>query len=450
MVQLRPPVCDKTDNYEFCLLVVRDVFELRNQLIFAKRQKERIDRKIQKLEGWVDNDIGIDRNNYRIPGTSSSWDTLTELVKIKKGMDSLRKGIFDTIEIKNNVLASALLDEGVGDRLRSESPGEPISDFLSFGEKTTNKKNILGKAIADSIMNSISRITRKTKLANRQYKYDIENLVNAQELSDITYNTQQDSIRDQIELFESLQRRNINNLGEEVSRNMDKWSKMLTPESLGKLIEYTNLNSEYLTLMNELESNNPTSSNLTKLVTTVSRNGNLDKFREREVSNTKDEIENLNKQKKEWSIYQNSIAKLVPNMFSEDEDTVRKTMTDMLTELPKIKPTLYYEDAKVVSARQNDIDAISELREKMKKLYEDGERTKEEYDNFMKASEASILNLTKGSSRIMKSQPPVNTEDTLIDDFFKKGTYLDKKTREIVLQEYNPKNGYQKYFIRNK
>ena len=57
MVQLNPPVCDNSDDYLLCLTVVKEIQELRFQMIYSEEQQNRLDRKIEELKSWITNDL---------------------------------------------------------------------------------------------------------------------------------------------------------------------------------------------------------------------------------------------------------------------------------------------------------------------------------------------------------------------------------------------------------
>ena len=332
------------------------------------------------------------------------------------------------------------------------------------------------KAIADAIIESVLDETRDAKLVNKQYDLDLENLDNTLETLKVGYKNQLNSIKNQQQVFKHLQQRNISKISREVKKDYARWKKALTPKTLGGLIEFSNLNSQYLTELNELESNNPTESNLSKLVTMMSRDStiNIDEFRKREIEATKKEIDKLVDRKNEWSLYYDALRRILFYMFSPKEETVRTALFEISSELPGLKPTIFLEDAKIRSKRQKDVDRLKVLMVEAKEAFESNKITKEQYDSFIKESRDQIIGVgqdiddldiiekisktSKKDLRAKESELGLVADKQALDEIEKKaleeelakqkkivkglktdmnsGSLVDRKIRVVMLNQY--------------
>jgi len=450
MVQLNPPVCDTSDDYLLCLTVVKEIQELRFQMIYSEEQQNRLDRKIEELKSWITNDLRASEDkgffetytglNYSEP----MWNKVSRLADLKSQIDELRIKIDTNKEFKKDLkykdVIAILTNDNVAQKVIADiKPGKvvtlaDIAASISVDKKYTPLTNSFGrtrgaklikstkmtktkpkdselvegdvteasltmnpaaveKAIANAIVESVLDETRDAKLVNKQYDLDLENLDNTLETLKVGYKNQLNSIKNQQEVFRHLQQRNISKISREVKKDYARWKKVLTPETLGGLIEFSNLNSQYLTELNELESNNPTESNLSKLVTMMSRDStiNIDEFRKREIEATKKEIDLLVDRKNEWSLYYDALKRIISYMFSPKEETVRTALFEISSELPGLKPTIFLEDAKIRSKRQKDVDRLKVLMVEAKEALDSNKITQEQYDSFIKESRDQII-----------------------------------------------------------
>ena len=529
MVQLNPPVCDNSDDYLLCLTVVKEIQELRFQMIYSEEQQNRLDRKIEELKSWITNDLRAseDKGFLGLNYSEPIWNKVSRLADLKRQIDEMRIQIDTDKEFKKDLkykdVIAILTNDNVAQKVIADiKPGKivtlaDIAASISVDKKYTPLTNSFGrtrgaklikskkmtktkpkdpelkegvvteasltmnpaavkKAIADAIIESVLDETRDAKLVNKQYDLDLENLDNTLETLKVGYKNQLNSIKNQQQVFKHLQQRNISKISREVKKDYARWKKALTPKTLGGLIEFSNLNSQYLTELNELESNNPTESNLSKLVTMMSRDStiNIDEFRKREIEATKKEIDKLVDRKNEWSLYYDALKRILFYMFSPKEETVRTALFEISSELPGLKPTIFLEDAKIRSKRQKDVDRLKVLMVEAKEAFESNKITKEQYDSFIKESRDQIIGVgqdiddldiiekisktSKKDLRAKESELGLVADKQALDEIEKKaleeelakqkkivkglktdmnsGSLVDRKIRVVMLNQY--------------
>jgi hypothetical protein len=423
MVQLRPPICYISNDRPLCMQVIKNIHELRSQSMYAEEMERKIDQKIILLKSWVSDDLKPPNEDTLLEkfgfwSNDTGWERLLKLSQLKKDIDTLKDEIEGEVEFKEDlkfkdvinmlkyddiaqkVIANILPGQEVSltdiassissDRkyvprensfgiripftnINTKQINKPKQMSKSYDPKTveegkltemslqlTQQRNIVQKSIGEAILDSVMDESRNVKLQNKQFDLDLENLDNDLQTLELTYKNQKNNIIGQQGVFKHLQKRNISSISEEVKKDYARWKKVLTPKTLTKLIKFSNLNSQYLSKLNELESNNPTESNLIKLVTLFSKDSTLkkDKFRLREIEKITEEIKDLVEFKDQWGLYYEEIRRILFFLFSDRPETVKNGIFEISSKLPDLKPTMFMEDAKIKSKRQQDVDKL--------------------------------------------------------------------------------------------
>jgi hypothetical protein len=391
--------------------------------MYAEEMERKIDQKIILLKSWVSDDLKPPNEDTLLEkfgfwSNDTGWERLLKLSQLKKDIDTLKDEIEGEVEFKEDlkfkdVINMLKYDDIAQKVIANILPGQEVSltdiassissdrkyvprensfgiriPFTNINTKQINKpkqmskssspetveegkltemslqltqqRNIVQKSIGEAILDSVMDESRNVKLQNKQFDLDLENLDNDLQTLELTYKNQKNNIIGQQGVFKHLQKRNISSISEEVKKDYARWKKVLTPKTLTKLIKFSNLNSQYLSKLNELESNNPTESNLIKLVTLFSKDSTLkkDKFRLREIEKITEEIKDLVEFKDQWGLYYEEIRRILFFLFSDRPETVKNGIFEISSKLPDLKPTMFMEDAKIKSKRQQDVDKL--------------------------------------------------------------------------------------------
>ena len=92
MVVVNPAICEKTDNYRYCMQVIKEIYSLRYEIVFALQKIERTDARIKKLESWKDSKLD-----------NKKWSTLKELIYLTQSLQKQRDAIFKDITLAPSI-----------------------------------------------------------------------------------------------------------------------------------------------------------------------------------------------------------------------------------------------------------------------------------------------------------------------------------------------------------
>jgi len=438
MVQLRPPICDNSGDYLLCLQSIQKFHESRSQMIYAEEMQNKINKKIESLQNWIDKDLikpifNTSWNSMKgtIYSDDTGWEKIIKLSKLKKDINTKKEEILnmDTTDLYENDIKfedmiKILSNDKIANKvIKSISPNLNVSLIdianavsntkkgLKFGmepvvlRRTNNKSspdygtasNLLTdtkavkKAVAETIINYIIDEAGMIKLKNKQYTLDLENLDNNLTTLGVIYNNQKTSMSEQKELLENLKERNILNLSNQI-KEKNLWRHVLTSDTIAQIIDLSNLNTIYLNEMNELEALDPTESNLNKLITLFSNDESTaynDKYRLMEIDKIKEKIKKLEKQRSEWGKYHGFVNTVVGNLLSENEDIVKKGLKELATDIRP--PTDDIEDAKVRSKKDNDIDKLKFVMADVEKAFKEGSISETQRDKLIDDATNEII-----------------------------------------------------------
>ena len=470
MVQLNPPICKTSDDHRMCMQVIKDVYNLRYEIIFAEEMQKNIQKNIDKLENWKENRLD-----------STYWDNVATLVESKKKLDLVEKDIAENTKfnekIKYRDLIKILTNDNVIKRVAvdlnvPEATPEQIADMYSydgpsskskfgkskfgkskfghsFGEdfdtrkvkdlsetakelskqkrgikkdsniKDTTKsvsKSVSKKlkealrrkekdtklvknearvqiALGQSIIQSIVEESRDIKLLNKQYDLDIEELKQNKINTGLYCKNQMNIIDGQLEVFNELQRSNIESLSKEIKSDFKTWKRVLGSKTLASLIEYSNLLSTYLFNLNKVELNNPTETNVTQLVTYFTQEGMPDQnvYVGEQKAKVNKEIEKLKDFKGEWEQYFLGSRKVLFELMSDRESVVKDGLEKIVTELEQLKPTIDIDDVKTQSKRNKDVMLLKDRIAQVKAGIANKTIDKQAGQKFIKDSEDQII-----------------------------------------------------------
>jgi hypothetical protein len=459
MVQLNPPICKTSDDHRMCMQVIKDVYNLRYEIIFAEEMQKNIQKNIDKLENWKENRLD-----------STYWDNVATLVESKKKLDLVEKDIAENTKFNEKIrykdLIKILTNDNVIKRVAvdlnvPEATPEQIADMYSydgpsskskskfghsFGEDFDTRKDLkdlsktakeLSKqkrgrkkdsrikditksvskklkeslrrkekdtklvknearvqiALGQSIVQSIVEESRDIKLLNKQYDLDIEELKQNKINTGLYCENQMNIIDGQLEVFNELQRSNIESLSKEIKSDFKTWKRVLGSKTLASLIEYSNLLSTYLFNLNKVELNNPTETNVTQLVTYFTQEGMPDQnvYVEEQKAKVNKEIDKLKDFKGEWEQYFLESRKVLFELMSDRESVVKNGLEKIVTELEQLKPTIDIDDVKTQSKRNKDVMLLKDRIAKVKAGIANKTIDKQAGQKFIKDSEDQII-----------------------------------------------------------
>jgi hypothetical protein len=96
MVVMEPVICDNTDNFRLCSQALKDLYNLKHEILFSLKKKNEIQSMIDNLVSWSN-----------APPNSSKWRNITNVInlaqKLKKDEEDLTKNIVlsEGIEFKD-------------------------------------------------------------------------------------------------------------------------------------------------------------------------------------------------------------------------------------------------------------------------------------------------------------------------------------------------------------
>ena len=289
-------------------------------------------------------------------------------------------------------------------KLRKDSKIRDISKDISRKlEVSENKDKKLLKndarvqiALGQSILESVMKESRDIKLLNKQFDVDIENLERNKKNTEIYCENQIKTLDNQLEVFRSLQRNNIEKLSDEIKKDFPIWKKVLGAKTVASLIEYSNLLSEYLFNLNKVELNNPTEANVTQLVTYFSKEGlSKDNYIESQKKEVNEEIEKLKNFKGDWEIYLLESRKILSELLSDRERVVKEGLKKVVTELEPLKPTIGVDDIKPQTRRNKQAIALEGQIKEIRQGISKGIVDKEKGEEVIRKIEDSIVGISR-------------------------------------------------------
>ena len=137
MVRLRLPICDLTNDYTLCLQVIKDVYTLEYEKIYANQMQGYVQDDIDNLRIWKTNTL--DKNILK---------RIKELVKLQKEINDLEEKIKKNISFKSNLsyedIIKVLNNDYVLDLIKVmlgiENDEISISDIANIITKPSKKK----------------------------------------------------------------------------------------------------------------------------------------------------------------------------------------------------------------------------------------------------------------------------------------------------------------------
>ena len=92
MVVIQPRICENSDNYRLCLQVIKEIYSLRYELVFAHQKQDQIQKRINDLTEW---------RNSKLNNTK--WEKVRELIDTTQLLQKQRKEIFDDIRLSKKL-----------------------------------------------------------------------------------------------------------------------------------------------------------------------------------------------------------------------------------------------------------------------------------------------------------------------------------------------------------
>ena len=238
--------------------------------------------------------------------------------------------------------------------------------------KDTNQ-NALEKIFVESILSSFSKNGEQIKELNRIYNNEQSNL--AVQLSNVKQEARalESSIEDQQEMFQELQKRNIQELPDTVVRSLDLWKRVLSPRTIAKIIEYSNDLSRYLVLLNELLHDDPNEYDLEMMSMIFSTRDEFDSAKYISETNKRltTYVTKLKEYLDDWEIYQKQVESTLTYLFSDNVDNINFAMTTIKAILSS-RPSSIFGVKKIKSEVSKQTELFAEL---VRKATEEMEKT---------------------------------------------------------------------------
>lgn len=232
--------------------------------------------------------------------------------------------------------------------------------------KDTNQ-NALEKIFVESILSSFSKNGEQIKELNRIYNNEQSNL--AVQLSNVKQEARalESSIEDQQEMFQELQKRNIQELPDTVVRSLDLWKRVLSPRTIAKIIEYSNDLSRYLVLLNELLHDDPNEYDLEMMSMIFSTRDEFDSAKYISETNKRltTYVTKLKEYLDDWEIYQKQVESTLTYLFSDNVDNINFAMTTIKAILSS-RPSSIFGVKKIKSEVSKQTELFAELVRKAK------------------------------------------------------------------------------------
>jgi len=236
--------------------------------------------------------------------------------------------------------------------------------------KDTNQ-NALEKIFVESILSSFSKNGEQIKELNRVYNNEQSHL--AVQLRNVKQEARalETSIEEQQDMFQELQKRNIQELPDTVVRNLELWKRVLSPRTIANIIEYSNDLSRYLVLLNELLHDDPNEYDLEMMSMIFSTRDEFDSAKYISLTNKRltTYITKLKEYLDDWEIYQKQVESTLTFLFSDNVDNINFALTNIKAILDS-RPSAVFGMRKIQSEVGKETQKALELIREAKKALE--------------------------------------------------------------------------------
>lgn len=236
--------------------------------------------------------------------------------------------------------------------------------------KDTNQ-NALEKIFVESILSSFSKNGEQIKELNRVYNNEQSHL--AVQLRNVKQEARalETSIEEQQDMFQELQKRNIQELPDTVVRNLELWKRVLSPRTIANIIEYSNDLSRYLVLLNELLHDDPNEYDLEMMSMIFSTRDEFDSAKYISLTNKRltTYITKLKEYLDDWEIYQKQVESTLTFLYSDNVDNINLAMTNIKAILDS-RPSAVFGMRKIQSEVGKETQKALELIREAKKALE--------------------------------------------------------------------------------
>ena len=236
--------------------------------------------------------------------------------------------------------------------------------------KDTNQ-NALEKIFVESILSSFSKNGEQIKELNRVYNNEQSHL--AVQLRNVKQEARslETSIEEQQDMFQELQKRNIQELPDTVVRNLELWKRVLSPRTIANIIEYSNDLSRYLVLNNELLHDDPNEYDLEMMSMIFSTRDEFDSAKYISLTNKRltTYITKLKEYLDDWEIYQKQVESTLTFLFSDNVDNINFALTNIKAILDS-RPSAVFGMRKIQSEVGKETQKALELIREAKKALE--------------------------------------------------------------------------------
>lgn len=263
---------------------------------------------------------------------------------------------------------------------------------IVFEEKARNRifkdtnQNALEKIFVESILSSFSKNGEQIKELNRVYNNEQSHL--AVQLSNVKQEARalESSIEEQQDMFQELQKRNIQELPDTVVRSLELWKRVLAPRTIAKIIEYSNDLSKYLVLINELLHDDPNEYDLEMMSMIFSTRDEFDSAKYISITNKRltTYITKLKEYMGDWEIYQKQVESTLTFLFSDNVDNINFAMTNIKAILDS-RPSAVFGVRKIQSEVGKETQKALELIREAQKARDktNNPKTKKELSDYI-------------------------------------------------------------------
>ena len=228
-----------------------------------------------------------------------------------------------------------------------------------------NNASSLERVFVESIINKIKGDTEKIKYINKKYNQEKERLDAYLQEQKLSCSALISSIEEQREMFGNLQTRNVEQLAGIVMDNLPLWKRVLGPNTIAKIIKYTNSLSEYLNLLNRILEQDPNENDVAKMASYFSTREEFDaiKYIDTENNFTNFQIDALKDYLQDWDIYSNSLKRIYVSLFSPNREVVKLALFEITSKLERERPPVIFGIKKALSQKTIKLEEYSKLVE---------------------------------------------------------------------------------------
>lgn len=247
-------------------------------------------------------------------------------------------------------------------------------------------RNSVEKKLVEVTLDSFKEKSNVIKNLNRDYNKTLEGLNEMYTTTKQVMEGELGMLNNQRETYKYAQEKNIDQISKMTADDLSLWKRVFHPETVEKLIKYSNILVEYLTLLNQVLFEDPAGDDPEILAMFFN---NEDEFSAGNYYTKSREkirryIEKLREYQKEWKTYQTTINSILPFLNSKNDDDILIGMNAIKIGLEPLRPALSVGIKKVATSVTKDVKEKKQLVDEINRAIEDLETKPKTLDNIKK------------------------------------------------------------------